>query len=50
MERIKFDYSYKNIPVPSVGSYTLVLIEKIELIIKRMRWNAHFYNKDKEAK
>ena len=50
MERIKVDYSYKNIPIPSVRSYKLLLIEKIELVIKRMRWKVHFYNKDEEAK
>ena len=50
MERIKFDYSYKNIPIPSVRSYKLLLIEKIELVIKRMRWKAHFYSKYEEAK
>ena len=50
MKRIKFDYSYKNIPIPSVRSYTLLLIEKIELVIKRMRWKVHFYNNDEEAK
>ena len=28
---------------------TLLLIEKIELLIKRLRWAAHFYNKEKEV-
>ena len=50
MGRIKFDYSCKNIPTPSGRSYKLLLIEKIELAIKRMRYKAHFYNKDEEAK
>ena len=26
------------------------MIEKIELVIKRMRWKAHFYNTSEEAK
>ena len=25
-------------------------MEKIELVIKRMRWKAHFYNEKKDAK
>ena len=43
MERIKFDYSLKNIPIPSKSSYQLQLIDKIESVIKRMRWKAHFF-------
>ena len=33
---------------PSVRSYTLLLIEKIELVIKIMRCKVHFYNNDEE--
>ena len=29
---------------------TLLLIEKIKLVIKGIAWKAHFYNKDEEAK
>ena len=36
-EKLKFDYSTKNIPLPSERSYKLQLIEKIEIVIKRMR-------------
>ena len=43
MERINFSYSLKNIPFPSQKSYQLQLIDKIECIIKRMRWKAHFF-------
>ena len=43
MERINFSYSLKNIPVPSQKSDQLQLIDKIECIIKRMRWKAHFF-------
>lgn len=42
MEKLQFDYSYKNIPTPSQHSYRLQLIEKVEMVIKRMRWRAHF--------
>ena len=51
MERISFNYSLKNIPVPLPPSYKLRLIEKIESVIKRLRWKADFYlNKDDENK
>ena len=43
MEKINFNYSLKNIPVPSKSSYKLKLIDKIESVIKRMRWKAHFF-------
>ena len=43
MERIKFDYCFKNMPIPSRKSYQLQLIDKIESAIKRMRWKAHFF-------
>ena len=43
MEKIYFNYSLKNIPVPSRTSYKLQLIDKIEILIKRMRWKAHFF-------
>ena len=38
MEKLKFDYSMKNIPVTTERSYLLKLIEQIEMVIKRMRW------------
>ena len=43
MEKINFNYSLKNIPVPSKSSYKLKLIDKIENVIKRMRWKAQFF-------
>ena len=45
MEKINFNYSLKNIPTPTKTSYQLMLMEKIESVIKRMRWKAHFYLK-----
>ena len=42
MEKIYFNYSLKNIPVPSRTSYKLQLIDKIESVIKPMYWKAHF--------
>ena len=35
---------------PAERNYRLQLIEKIELLIKGMRWKAHFYNEKKDAK
>ena len=43
MEKINFNYSLKNIPVPSKSSYKLKLIDKIENVNKRMRLKAHFF-------
>ena len=36
MKKLQFDYSYKNIPIPTERNYKLQLIEKIELVITRM--------------
>ena len=48
--KLQFDYSYKNIPIPSERNYKLQLMENIELVIKRMWWKVHFYNKKKDVK
>ena len=45
MNPITFDYSTKNIPLPTKKLYLSCLIEKVELIIKRMRWKALLYEK-----
>ena len=37
MEEINFWYSMKNIEIPQIKTYLSQLIEKIEMIIKRMR-------------
>ena len=44
MEKLKFDYSMKNIPVTTKRSYLLKLIEQIEMVIKRMRWKVIYCN------
>ena len=46
MEKKNFNYSLKNIPVPSVTTYKMKLIEKVESVIKRMRWKAIFFTKE----
>ncbi|KAJ8024103.1 hypothetical protein HOLleu_36733 [Holothuria leucospilota] len=43
MKRICFNYSMKNIPLPTADAYKEILIEKIESVRKRMRWKAFFY-------
>ena len=48
MEKLKFEYSIKSIPLPSERSYKLQLIEKTEMVVKRMRWKAIFQDTKKE--
>ena len=43
MEKLRFDYSMKNIPIPPRINYKTSLLEKIESVIKRMRWKALFF-------
>ena len=38
-----YNYSMKNKPIPSEKLYRTTLIEKVELLIKRMRWKAHLF-------
>ena len=49
MEKVNLGYSVKNIPLANGATYKLKLVEKIESVIKRMRWKAIFFtarNKD----
>ena len=50
MEKLQFYYSYKNIPIATERNYKLQLMEKIELVIKRMRRKAHCYYERKDGK
>ncbi|KAL9977640.1 hypothetical protein ACROYT_G015069 [Oculina patagonica] len=43
MESTRFDYSTKNIPLPSERDYNRKLIDKTEHLCRRMRWKAYFY-------
>ncbi len=45
MRQFQFDYSLKNIPIPSQDAYLRNLIEKVENVLKRMRWKANFFPK-----
>ena len=40
---IPLRYSLKNIPIPTNNMYRKALIEKVESLIKRMRWRAFFF-------
>ena len=45
MEKVNFGYSVKNIPISFERTYLLQLIEKVEMVITRMRWKEiHFNN------
>ena len=46
MNSQSFNYSLKNIPIPDNTSYKLLLVEKIESFIKRVRWKAYFFLND----
>ena len=50
MEKLQFDYSYKNIPIPTERNYKLQLTEKIELVVKRISRKVDFYNEKKDVK
>ena len=43
MEKSEIKYSLKNIPIPSRESNQLNLIDKIESLVKRMRWRVFYY-------
>ena len=40
-----YDYSLKNIPIPSKNSYFMTMLEKVESFIRRIRWKAYFFEK-----
>ena len=44
MEKKTYNYSTKNISIPSERNYRLQLVEKIEILMKRMRWKAIMYD------
>ena len=47
--KVNLGYSLKNIPIPSEFSYKKSLIEKVESLIKRMRWRAFFFLKNEDG-
>ena len=38
-----YNYSMKNIPIPSEKLYKITLLEKVELLVKRIRWKANLF-------
>ena len=46
MEKFTIDYSTKNIPIPSRKLYIKTLTDKVEKVIKRMRWKVYYYDKE----
>ena len=48
MEKTNLHYSTKNIPVASERNYKIQLLEKIEAVIKRMRWKATFFDSESD--
>lgn len=49
MEQVRFNYSMKNIPIPPKDTYLKRLIEKVESVIKRMRWKAFFFDQNTDV-
>ena len=49
MDQRNFPYSMENIPVPSKKLYLKVLIDKVEILIKRMRRKALFFENESES-
>ena len=49
--RMEMDYSLKNISLYSQRTYRKWLIEKVESVVRRMRWKAFFFlsGRDEEA-
>ena len=39
----------KNIPVPADKRYMKILIDKVELLVKRMRWNTLFFGNETKS-
>ena len=46
MDSINFGYSMKKIPTHSKSSYLYKLIDKVEKVLKRMRWKSLFFDRD----
>ena len=51
MEKVNLGCSIKKISIPSRKGYLLQLLEKIEMLIKRMRWKEiHFIDDEDNNK
>ena len=47
MEKRNFGYSLKNIPIASKNAYMKKTMEKVESVVRRMRWKAIFFENEK---
>ena len=47
MEKRNFGYSLKNIPIASKNAYMKKMMEKVESVVRRMRWKAIFFENEK---
>ena len=50
MDSIDFEYSLKNIPLPSKNFHKYNLIENTKQLLQRMKWEAFFYDRDNTNK
>ena len=41
--RFVFDYSTKNIPIPTRKEYLIQLLHSVEKFIRNLKWRAHFF-------
>ena len=48
MEKKNFNYSMKNIPIPTQNSYMKSMIAKTESLLRRMRWKVFWYEQDQK--
>ena len=49
MEQVNFNYSFKNIPLPSKDTYRKNLIQKLLSFIKKIKWKAFFFENKNES-
>ena len=47
MEKRNFGYLLKNIPIASKNAYMKKMMEKVESVVRRMRWKAIFFENEK---
>ena len=50
IEKIQFNYSLKNIPIPSRRIYLQSLLDKLDSFIKCLRWKTFFFDTDNQNK
>ena len=48
MERVSLGHSTKNIPLRNERNYKVHLFDKIEVVIKRIRWKEIFFEQKSE--